>query len=63
LALSSTDGRMACISSASAADFIEGESTMPMLSLSNQAHRASAFPPFPPWTHAALPPPEPALTT
>ena len=59
----STDGRTVCIALARALAFIVGETTSPKLSLSNQAHMATLFDPVPSWTHAALPPSAPALTT
>ena len=43
--------------------FIVGETPSPKLSLSNQAHMATLFDPVPSWTHAALPPSPPAVTT
>ena len=44
-------------------EFIVGETTSPKLSLSKKAHMATLFDPVPSWTHAALPPSAPALTT
>src|SRR4029077_17708535 len=59
----STDGRTVCIALASVVAFIVGETISPKLSLSNQAHMDTALVPVPSWTHAALPPSPPALTT
>src|ERR1700738_2568645 len=63
LARSSTDGRTVPIALARALAFIVGETISPKLSLSNQAHRDRLFAAVPSWTHAALPPRGPALTT